>query len=100
VQSLRTGKLIAIRQRLAGDASTKVFKGMATLAVGNGLARIVGLASIPILTRIYSPEHFGVLSVFTALLLILTPLMTLRYELAVPLPSRHGASIEMLAPSC
>ena len=97
MQSLRTGKLIAIRQRLAGDASAKVFKGMATLAVGNGLARIVGLAFIPILTRIYSPEHFGVLSVFTALLLILTPLMTLRYELAVPLPSRHGAAMTLMA---
>lgn len=96
MHSLRTGKLLAVRQRLVGDASAKVFKGMATLAVGNGLARIVGLASIPILTRIYSPEHFGVLSVFTALLLILTPVMTLRYELAVPLPSRDGTAMTLM----
>jgi O-antigen/teichoic acid export membrane protein len=92
-----SAKLIAARQRLAGGSSASVFKGMATLAVGNGLARIVGLAAIPILTRIYSPEHFGVLSVFTALLLILTPLMTLRYELAVPLPSRDGAAMTLMA---
>ena len=97
MHSLRTGKLLAARQRLAGGASAKVFKGMATLAVGNGLARIVGLASIPFLTRIYSPEHFGVLSVFTALLLMLTPVMTLRYELAVPLPSRDGTAMALMA---
>lgn len=96
MHSLLTCKLQAARQRLAGDASAKVFKGMATLAVGNGLARIVGLAAIPVLTRIYSPEHFGVLSVFTALLLMLTPLMTLRYELAVPLPSRDGSAITLM----
>ncbi|RBA61201.1 hypothetical protein DQ403_05305 [Stutzerimonas zhaodongensis] len=90
------GKLLAARQQLAGNASAKVFKGMATLAVGNGLARIVGLASIPLLTRIYSPEHFAVLSVFTALLLILAPMMTLRYELAVPLPSRDGTAMTLM----
>ncbi len=96
MNSLLMGKLLAARQQLAGNASAKVFKGMATLAVGNGLARVVGLASIPILTRIYSPEHFAVLSVFTALLLILTPMMTLRYELAVPLPSRDGTAMTLM----
>lgn len=89
-------KFVAARTRLAGGASAKVFTGMATLAVGNGLARIVGLAAIPILTRIYSPEHFGVLSVFSALLLLLTPLMTLRYELAIPLPRRDSTAMTMV----
>ena len=70
---------------------------MATLAIGTGLAKIIGLLSIQILTRIYSPEHFGTLSVFTALLLILTPLMTLRYELAVPLPGTGGAAMTLMA---
>lgn len=94
-----TGMLVAARQRLAGGSSARVFKGMATLAIGNGLARVVGLAAIPILTRIYSPEHFGVLSVFTALLLILTPLMTLRYELAVPLPRRDSTAMTLMVVS-
>lgn len=90
-------KLAAASQRFAGGSSAKIFKGMATLAVGNGLARIAGLAAIPILTRIYTPEHFGILSVFTALLLILTPLMTLRYELAVPLPRRDSTAMILMA---
>lgn len=97
VQSILTGKLIAAGQRLTGGTSATVFKGMATLAVGNGLARVVGLAAIPILTRIYGPEHFGVLSIFTALLLIFTPVMTLRYELAVPLPRRDGTAMTLMA---
>lgn len=92
-----SAKLANAIDRLGGKTSANVFKGMATLALGNGLARILGLAATPILTRIYSPEHFGVLSVFTALLLIFTPLMTLRYELAVPLPSRDGAAMTLMA---
>ncbi len=94
-----TGKLVAARHRLTGGSSGSVFKGMATLALGSGLAKVIGLVSIQVLTRIYSPEHFGVLSVFTALLLILTPLMTLRYELAVPLPSRDGTAMTLMAVS-
>lgn len=90
-------KLAAARQRLAGGSSSKVFKGMATLAVGNGLAKIIGLVSIQVLTRIYSPEHFGILSIFTALSMILTPLITLRYELAVPLPRRDSTAVTLMA---
>lgn len=91
------GKFTAAKQRLSGGSSAGVFKGMATLALGNGMAKIVGLLSIQILTRIYSPEHFGALSVFTAILLILSPLMTLRYELAVPLPGKDGAAMTLMA---
>lgn len=92
-------KINAARLRLAGGSSAGVFRGMATLALGSGLAKIIGLLSIQVLTRIYSPEHFGILSIFTAMLLILTPLMTLRYELAVPLPSKNGAAITLMAVS-
>lgn len=92
-----SGRLLAVRQRLAGGSSAGVFKGMATLALGSGMAKIIALLSIQVLTRIYSPEDFGILSVFTAMLLILTPLMTLRYELAVPLPSRDGAAMTLMA---
>lgn len=92
-----SGRLVAIRQRLTGGSSSGVFKGMATLALGSGMAKVIALLSIQVLTRIYSPEDFGILSIFTAMLLILTPLMTLRYELAVPLPSKDGAAMTLMA---
>jgi O-antigen/teichoic acid export membrane protein len=70
---------------------------MATLALGSGIGRIIGIASIPVLTRLYSPEDFGVLAVFTALVAILAPLVTLRYALALPLPRHDGVAMNMLA---
>ncbi|MBV2209765.1 MAG: oligosaccharide flippase family protein [Thermomonas sp.] len=66
----------------AGD----VFRGMLTLVMGAGGARIVGIASIPILTRMYSPDDYGVLAVYTSIVTLLVPILTLRYVTAIPLP--------------
>ncbi|MBQ2263748.1 MAG: oligosaccharide flippase family protein [Loktanella sp.] len=90
----------SLRQRLTarlfGGASGGVFRGMATLAFGSGIGRVIGIASIPVLTRLYSPEDFGVLAVFTALVAILAPLVTLRYVLALPLPRHDGVAMNLL----
>lgn len=82
--------------RLFGGASGGVFRGMATLALGSGIGRVIGIVSIPVLTRLYSPEDFGVLAVFTALVAILAPLVTLRYVLALPLPQQDGVAMNLL----
>lgn len=70
---------------------------MATLAMGSGAARLIGVGSIPILTRLYGPEDFGVMAVFTALVSILAPLLTLRYVLALPLPRHDGLAMNLMA---
>jgi O-antigen/teichoic acid export membrane protein len=82
--------------RLFGGASGGVFRGMATLALGSGIGRVIGLAAIPVLTRLYTPEDFGALAVFTALVAILAPLVTLRYVLALPLPRHDGVAMNLL----
>ncbi|SDB12171.1 Membrane protein involved in the export of O-antigen and teichoic acid [Pseudidiomarina indica] len=76
-----------IKQRILADKSIGVLKGMLILLVGAGIARIIGLMSIPILTRIYSPEDYGVLALYTSIVTVLAPFMTLRYVLALPLPN-------------
>lgn len=72
---------------------------MATLAFGSIIARIIGIASTPIITRLYSPSDFGILSVFSSALAILGPMMTLRYLLAIPLPRRDGTAANLVAAS-
>lgn len=68
--------------------SRSVFKNMAILATGTGVAKVVGALSILIITRIYTPEDLGVLSVFVSLLALLIPFGSFRYAMALPLP-RH-----------
>ncbi len=84
-------------KKLFGGEASKVFRGMVTLALGSGLGRLITLAAMPVLTRIYAPEHFGVLSVFTALVLILAPILTLRYVLAAPLPRQDATAMNLMA---
>jgi len=85
-----------IGERLFGGASGGVFRGMATLALGSGIGRVIGFASIPVLTRLYTPEDFGALAIFTALVAILAPLVSLRYVLALPLPRHDGVAMNLL----
>lgn len=86
-----------LSRRVFGGASGGVFLGMVTLALGSGIGRVIGIAAIPVLTRLYTPEDFGVLAVFTALVAILAPLVTLRYVLALPLPRQDGVAMNLLA---
>ncbi|WP_349039246.1 oligosaccharide flippase family protein [Pseudotabrizicola sp. 4114] len=86
-----------LSRRIFGGASGGVFRGMATLALGSGIGRVIGIVAIPVLTRLYTPEDFGVLAVFTALVAILAPLVTLRYVLALPLPRQDGVAMNLLA---
>lgn len=86
----KTLQSYAAKLRLAFNATPgkDVFSGMAMLALGSVAARLISIISIPILTRLYSPEDFGVLAIFTSLILILAPISTLRYVLAIPLPQQ------------
>ncbi len=69
-----------------------IFKNMAVYATGTGFAKLIGFISIPIITRIYSPEDLGVLSVFIALSVLLVPFGTMRYSIALPLPKQDAVA--------
>lgn len=90
-------RISSLFARLFDGPASAVFRGMGTLALGTGAARVIGVASIPVLTRIYSPEDYGVLSIFTALVAMLVPMLTLRYGVAIPLPRQDGMAMNLMA---
>lgn len=90
-------KLRRIARYFLSGSGQDIFRGMITLATGNIAARVIGLACIPLLTRLYAPAEFGLLAVYTSLVSILAPLVSLRYVLALPLPKRTGMAINLLA---
>lgn len=91
------GSAISLRQRLTGGPAAGVLRGMATLVAGNASARLLGILVIPVTTRLYTPEDFGALAVFVAFVMILAPLVTLRYIMALPLPRRDSVAVNLLA---
>lgn len=83
-----------------GDASevrsNRLFRAIAALAGSAVVGQAAGLAATPLLTRLYSPEAFGVLGVFLAVLSIGTVLGPLRYHLAILLPKDQGTAASIL----
>jgi len=64
------------------------FRHVLTMLTGSVIAQAIPFAVSPILTRLYSPEEFGVFSSVLALAGILSVATTFRFELAVILPKR------------
>ena len=62
------------------------------LVLGTGFSQVLPIALMPILTRLYSPEDFGVFAVYLAVSGILGVIATGRYELAIVLPDNNQDS--------
>lgn len=61
-------------------------------AFGQGLVVLV----TPVLTRLYLPEHFGILAVYVSILSVLLVVVTFRYELAIPLPEDEESAANII----
>ncbi|MDW7646360.1 MAG: lipopolysaccharide biosynthesis protein [Desulfuromonadales bacterium] len=88
-------KARVLKKWQSNSPGNSVFRNMAVLASGSGIAKVLGAISIPIITRIYTPEHMGVLSVFVAMTAMLVPFGTLRYSMALPLPKNDGLAVNL-----
>lgn len=69
-----------------------------TLMLGTALSQAIPIAIIPILTRIFTPEDFGLLALYGACVAILSVFIAGRYEIAIMLPkSNEDAKILLQA---
>ena len=64
---------------------------------GSTIANAIPVAISPILTRIYSPEDFGLLALFLAVTTIFGTIVNGRYELAIMLPKKDEDAINIVA---
>lgn len=74
-------------------------RGVLVLAGGTAFAQALMVVVLPLLTRLYTPEHFSTLAVYAALLALFGSVACLRYEIAISLPEddRDGAALLILA---
>jgi len=64
---------------------------------GTASAQILLVLAAPLLTRLYTPEDFGLLAVYASLLALIGVISSLRYELAIPLPEDDGEAANVAA---
>jgi len=67
------------------------------LMTGTTIAQAIPIAISPILTRIYTPEDFGVFALFVAIASIFGSIANGRYELAIMLPKKDEDAINIFA---
>jgi O-antigen/teichoic acid export membrane protein len=72
-------------------------RSVAVLAGGTALGQAITVLVSPILTRLYTPEDFGVLAIYSSILGILSVGASWRYELAIPLPERDEDAVNLVA---
>jgi O-antigen/teichoic acid export membrane protein len=64
---------------------------------GTTIAQAIPIAISPILTRLYTPEDFGLLALFVAITAIIGSIANGRYELAIMLPDSDEDAINVFA---
>ena len=84
---------MSVADRPAGAAARQVM----TLVTGTGLAQLIPLAVSPLLTRLYTPQDFGVFALYAGLLAVLAVLGSARYELALMLPKDDTDALALVA---
>jgi len=75
--------------------SNEFNRNVTKLVLGTGFAQIIPIALTPILTRIYSPEDFGIFAIYMAIASILGVIATARYELSIVLPKNDKNALDI-----
>ena len=85
--------------RILKKATTKeggVGRSILTLVSGTAFAQGLAVISSPILTRLYSPQDFGLFAVFISAIGLVGDLPTLRYQLAIVQPKEDSEASNLL----
>lgn len=72
------------------------FSNVILLAGGTLLAQVIILAGSPVVTRLFSPEDMGVLSIYTSILSMIAAFGTLKFEFAIPIAEDESSAINIL----
>ncbi|MDD3944776.1 MAG: oligosaccharide flippase family protein [Bacteroidales bacterium] len=72
------------------------FQNIAVVAGGNVTAKLIGIIAAPIITRLYTPEDYGIFSVFLSVVGVVGSLATLRYAVTIPIAKEEKLADNIL----
>lgn len=61
----------------------KLLNDSLIMILSSGIAQIILLATIPIISRLYSPTEFGLFTLFSNIVTVLIPIINARYDLLI-----------------
>jgi len=97
IASRRLSALVPLRALLS--AKTGFGANVVYMITGTALGQAISVLFAPVLTRLYSPEQFGFLSVYMTVLLIIAVIAALGLEVAIPIAVSEAELANLLAAS-
>lgn len=77
-------------------SNSKFYKSVLLIAGGTALAQLSNALLSPIITRLYTPDEYGILTTFIAFMGILSVIGSLKYELAIPIEEDEKRTINII----
>ncbi len=91
-------RLVSKANKLRGKLSQGSFgHNVLVMFAGTAIGQLGPVLAAPILTRLYTPEMFGVQGAFTSLIFVASVVAALRYEMAIPLTRNDTDSANIIA---
>jgi O-antigen/teichoic acid export membrane protein len=82
----------------AGFLRHQEFLGhVAALMSGKAFAGLIAIVTMPLVSRLFTPEHFGVAALFVSVISMIAAVATLNYHAAVVLPDNDDDAFLLLA---
>ena len=80
--------------KIAKDLRRSNFaKNTMIVSAGTAFAQGMGIIFSPIITRIYTPEEYGLLAVFSSITALLVVFSSLRYQVAIPIADNDEGDV-------
>lgn len=76
---------MSLRNQLKKLFSGSFVQDVAKLSLGTLAGRLITIAALPLLTRLYSPDDFALLAAYLAIVSTIAVAACLRFEIAIPL---------------
>lgn len=81
---------------IKSTVKTQFMRNVLILVSGTGLAQLITAGVTPLLSRLYTPEAFGILGMFLAVTGTMAVFSTLKYEMAIPLPKEASEAASLV----
>lgn len=84
-------------ERLRSIVTSGFVRAVAMLVGGAAIAQLIFALSLPVATRLYSPNDFSLLALFAAIVWIVSSAACLRFDIAIPIAAREDEAANLLA---
>tara|TARA_R110002012_G_scaffold203736_1_gene373134 strand:+ start:17301 stop:18578 length:1278 start_codon:yes stop_codon:yes gene_type:complete len=81
---------------LTSVAANQFIRDFAKLSIGSFVGKMIPFLAMPFLTRLYTPEHFGLLASYLAIVTTLAVVASLRLDVAIPLVADEDEAANLL----